>query len=268
MPTLKIKDLLPPFLYDQLRQSSLRRYGWFGDYPNWEAAQAASVGYDSNLIIQKVLDSTLKVKNGEYPYERDSVLFDHIVYDWPLLAGLMWVAARNKGELNVLDYGGSLGSTYWQNRKFIQTLPRLTWNIIEQLQYVEMGRKHFQDDTLKFYNDLESCLQVTRPNLILISSVINYIKDPYSLLRLLCELKIPHMIIERIPFIERGTDRLTVQKVPPKIYTASYPAWFFDKTKFLSFIGESYDVREIFESSLQLTIKSEVKGLILTLKGI
>lgn len=262
----KIKNLLPPFLYDRLRQSSLRRYGWFGDYPNWEAAEASSVGYDSNLIIQKVLNSTLKVKNGEYPYERDSVLFDYIEYDWPLLAGLMWVAARNKGELNVLDYGGSLGSTYWQNRKFIQSLPSLTWNIIEQPQYVEMGQKHFQDDTLKFYNDLQSCLKATQPNLILISSVINYIKDPYSLLRSLCELKIPHMIVERIPFIHRGTDRLTVQKVPPKIYTASYPAWFFDKANFLSFIQEWYDVREIYDSSLQLTIKSDVQGVILTLK--
>ena len=39
-----------------------------------------SSGYDSQLILDKVLTSTLKVKNGEAAYERDSVLFDEIQY--------------------------------------------------------------------------------------------------------------------------------------------------------------------------------------------
>ena len=60
------------------------------------------------LILGKVLEATLKVKNGEAVYERDLVLFDHIEFYWPVLSGLMWVAARNNGRLNVLDYGGTL----------------------------------------------------------------------------------------------------------------------------------------------------------------
>jgi len=115
----KLKDFVPPILLDKLRENPLRRYGWFGNYENWEAAEKQSVGYDDNLIIDKVLESTLRVKNGEFPYERDSVLFKEIHYDWPILACLMWVAARNGGKLNVLDFGGSLGSTYWQNKKFL-----------------------------------------------------------------------------------------------------------------------------------------------------
>jgi putative methyltransferase (TIGR04325 family) len=72
----------------------------------------ASTGYDSEIILEKTRDALLKVKNGEAAYERDSVLFDEIQYAWPLLTSLMWVAAQAKGILNVLDFGGSLGTTY------------------------------------------------------------------------------------------------------------------------------------------------------------
>ena len=84
-------------------------YGLSGDYHSWDEALASSAGYDSEIILEKTRAALLKVKNGEAAYERDSVLFDEIEYAWPLLAGLMWVAARCQGTLNVLDFGGSLG---------------------------------------------------------------------------------------------------------------------------------------------------------------
>jgi putative methyltransferase (TIGR04325 family) len=261
-----IKDLLPPLLFDQLRQSRFRRYGWFGSYISWEEAEEASVGYDSDLIIEKVLDATLKVKNGEFPYERDSVLFDEIHYDWPLLAGLMWVASRNKGELDVLDFGGSLGSTYWQNKKFLTSIPSLNWSIIEQTKYVDVGREHLQDSILKFYYTKEECLQENKPNLLLLSSVLSYIKEPFDLLNSLFTLNIKHVIIERILFIEGSHDRLTVQRVTPKIYDASYPCWFFSESKFMDFVKKRYDVLEVYDCGLKLNLPSSVKGLILTLK--
>jgi putative methyltransferase (TIGR04325 family) len=244
----------------------MRRYGWSGDYPTWEAAKAASSGYDSSLIINKVLEATLKVKEGKYPYERDSVLFDHIEYEWPLLAALMWVAAQNKGELNVLDFGGSLGSTYWQNRKFLESLSGLKWNIIEQSQYVEAGKKNLENDVLQFYPDIESCLASNTPNLILISSVLNYLKNPFSMLSSLANLNIGYMILERVPFINHGRNLLTVQRVPPKIYEASYPAWFFDRQKFFNFIEVTHNVLEVYDCNMKLSFPSQLQGLILTLK--
>ena len=260
------KQLFPPILYDLLRQSPLNRYGWFGDFRNWEAAVASSIGYDADLIIEKVLKATMKVRNGDYPYERDSVLFDSIQYDWPLLSGLMWVAARNSGTLNVIDYGGSLGSTYWQNRKFLDTLPSVRWNIIEQPKYVDRGKKYFEDEKLGFYYDLQGCVKENKPNLILLSSVVNYINDPFQLLSTLSDLNISHMIVERIPFIDGVADRLTVQRVSPKIYDATYPSWFFGKKKFLEFIERRFDILEEYDCGIKLNLRSEVKGLILTPK--
>ena len=104
-----LKYYIPPILYDAIDKLLNYKYGWKGNYKTWQAALDNSSGYDSDLILQKVKDATLKVKKGEAVYERDSVLFDEIEYSWPLLSGLMLAAAKRNGELNVLDFGGSLG---------------------------------------------------------------------------------------------------------------------------------------------------------------
>src|SRR2546423_4469658 len=130
-----VKEILPPVLVKLLTRTS--RYGWKGNYSTWQEAIRHCNGYDSPGILEKVKFSALKVKKGVAPYERDSVLFDRIAYSWPLLASLLWIAAKNRGRLNVLDFGGSLGSSYFQNRQFISGLNEIRWYVIEQPNFVE-----------------------------------------------------------------------------------------------------------------------------------
>lgn len=262
-----LKQLLPPIIYTGLLRSSLRKYGWFGNYKSWDEALSQATGYDSDLILNKVLQATLKVKNGEAAYEQDSVIFDKIIYDWPVLSALLWVAGQNSGELSVLDFGGSLGRSYFQNRKFLKDLKKVRWGVVEQKNFIETGKKYLQDDQLRFYFDIPSCLNEINPQVVLLSSVLPYIEKPYDLLQQLGESKIQHVIIDRLPFISGEEDRITIQNVSPHIYRASYPAWFFSETKFLQFINERFDVVEEYDCNLHLNIRSEVKGLILRLKA-
>ena len=82
-----------------------------GSYSTWQEADALSNVYGNMDILEKVLSSTMKVKNGEAVYERDSVIFYQIEYSWPVLTGLMCVVAQNSGCLKVLNFGCSLGSS-------------------------------------------------------------------------------------------------------------------------------------------------------------
>lgn len=266
MKSKTIHAFLPPLVYDWLYRSPLKKYGWFGNYPSWEVALKDCNGYDTDEIISRVTAATLKVKIGEAVYERDSVLFDRIDYDWQLLAGLMWVTAQHAGTLNVLDFGGSLGSTYFQNRKFLSALKDVKWNIVEQAKFVKRGQEQMADDRLKFYGTIEECLLVTKPQVLLLSSVLSYIQEPYTLLDQFIQAQIPFLIIDRLPLINQSNDRLTVQRVSPHIYPASYPAWFFSQTKFMHFIEKHFEIVEEYNTGLAFNIKSEVKGLILRLK--
>ena len=94
-------------------------YGWYGDYINWHEAKKKCLGYDASSILDKIKIATSKVKSGEAKYERDSILFSDVEYSWPLLSALMWVSSMQKGRISTLDFGGSLGSSYFQNKKFL-----------------------------------------------------------------------------------------------------------------------------------------------------
>jgi putative methyltransferase (TIGR04325 family) len=238
-----VKLLIPPLLvqcYRALRseveKDALTQEGLHlsGDYPSWDEALAASTGYDSGVILERTKVALLKVKKGDAAYERDSVLFDEIQYAWPLLAGLMWVAAQSGGKLNVLDFGGSLGSTYFQNRCFLQHLQPVRWNIVEQPQIVKTGKECFEDEHLRFYESASLCFSQTTPNALILSGVLQYLKEPYNALKELSRNPIKYLILDRTPFWEGPTDRLCVQQVPPSIYPASYPAWIFSRSKFLA----------------------------------
>jgi putative methyltransferase (TIGR04325 family) len=245
----------------------LGRPGWFGDYTCWDDAVKNSSGYNSVKIVEKVKDALLKVKNGGIGFERDSVFFDKIEYSWPVLTGLLWVGAQRGGKINVMDFGGSLGSTYFQYRKFFSAID-VEWNVVEQELFVSYGMKFFQNANLKFYHSMSDCLKENKVDVVLLSSVLPYLEEPYKLLDEIFSLNIPYLILDKMPFLTGGEhDRLTVQRVPPTVYEASYPAWFFNETKFLKVLASRYELIEEFENDDKANIPSVFKGFIFRIKN-
>lgn len=245
-------------------REKVKRLGLTGNYASWEAAKANSAGYDIDIILHKISNALGSVKRGEAIYERDSVLFDEIQYAWSLLAGLLWAAARSGGKLNVLDFGGSLGSTWFQYRVFLNGLDSVRWNIIEQPHYIEVGRREFQNDQLRFYNSVDECLKETEPNVILLSSVLQYLEQPYDLLNSLRSSPCKFMIIDRTPFWAGSADRICVQHVPPEIYPASYPSWIFSTQRFRSILSLHWEVVADFDDPdrLPAPMPMNYRGLI------
>jgi len=222
-------------------------YGWFGTYSSWELAQQATAGYDQKNILKKTQYSLAKIRDGEAVYERDSVLFDKKEHPFALISSLLYIAIQKSNTLNILDFGGSLGSTYFQVRDFLKPLNKLRWHIVEQSSYVDIGKCEFENEQLKFFHTIAESVEVIRPDVILLSSVVQYLKDPHQFLINLAKLQIPYLIFDRTAFIHEGDDRLTIQRVPPEIYEASYPSWFFNEELFLKHFNE-YTILADFSS--------------------
>jgi putative methyltransferase (TIGR04325 family) len=240
-------------------------YGWRGNYKTWSEAQKKTSGYASPNILEKVKQATLKVKNGNAVFERDSVIFNKIEYSYPVLSALMWIAAQNKGKLNILDFGGSLGSSYYQNKQFSDSLPELNWCIVEQTNFVQEGLQNFSDEKLHFYYTIDECLSKNNIDIILLSSVLQYIEKPYELLEQIKSKRIKYILIDRTPFI-KGKDRITIQKVHPKIYKAKYPCWFFNESKFINSIINDYNIIMEFDALDRANIQSTFKGFLFNKK--
>jgi putative methyltransferase (TIGR04325 family) len=264
-----IRLATPPALFDYLMRfrgkSQTADFGLSGNYSSWREATTASIGYDSGVILAKTKEALLKVKKSEAIYERDSVLFDRVQHSWPLLAGLMWAAARTGGKLHVLDFGGSLGSTYYQNRAFLNNLLDVRWSIVEQPSHVEIGKMHFEDDHLRFYTETSSCLVAGPPNVLLFSSVLQYLEHPFMILDQASKLSCDTLIMDRTPFWDGPTDRLCVQTVPPDIYSASYPSWIFSMSQFCCYLEDKWQIIAEFDAldRLPAPVETAWKGFIL-----
>lgn len=222
-------------------------HGWFGDYKNWEEVEKECGGYDSAEILNRVRDSVLKVRNGEAVYERDSVLFDEIQYSQELIKSLK--DSIHNHQLHVTDFGGSLGSTYFQHKTILDEVKDLRWAVVEQKHFVECGQKEIAIDHLKFYDTVQEALKHQANQVLLLSSVIPYFREPYALIDKMISYDFETIIIDRTAFIEGEQERITKQIVPEFIYKASYPAWFLNENKFIKAFSSKYDLVREFKSA-------------------
>jgi putative methyltransferase (TIGR04325 family) len=221
--------------------------GWFGNYASWEKARKQCTGYDDKAILEKVKTACLKVKNKEACFERDGVCFYEPEYLYPLLAILLRIAGENNGVLNVIDFGGSLGSAFSQHKPFLfPAVKQLNWYVVEQPHFVTCGQQFFEDEQLHFRNTVEEVLSETDVHLLFSSCALPYIEKPSEFIANWLTQKIKYIYLDKIPFVSQA-DRITIQKVEPYIYKASYPSWFFNRQQFIQKFTKDYTLEDTME---------------------
>ncbi len=246
-----VKLFIPPIVYKLIPAKNWIKEPnqYLGNFQNWDLARQSSTGYAEKNILEKCKNSLLKVKTGAAKQERDSETFNDITYSWPLLGALQHIAIENNNNLSVLDFGGALGSSYFQNKDPLQNLNSINWTIVEQKHFVDCGKENFQDEQLNYEYTIEEAMKSRSFNVIILSGVPQYLEHVYEFISKLVEHEIEYIILDRVPFIEEN-DRIVVQKVPAWIYDASYPSWVFNENNFVGKFLEKYDLIYDFASSV------------------
>ena len=114
-----------------------------GSYRDWQTALKGSQSYESMELFNEIVTSTRAVLTGQAAYERDGVTFTESRPHLPLIAALA-IAKKTERPLQIIDFGGSLGSAYLQNRNWLVSRT-FQWIIIEQPHVVAAGRKLFDE---------------------------------------------------------------------------------------------------------------------------
>jgi putative methyltransferase (TIGR04325 family) len=130
---------------------------------------------------------------------------------------------------------------------------------------VKAGIETFQNEVLHFYTSIKECCSNSgnKINTILFSSVLQYMEFPYKTLKEAFDRQIEYIVVDRTGFTLNNKDRLTIQKVPSKIYDATYPCWFFGEEKWLSFFCDNhYELIASFDALDKVNIRSKYKGFI------
>lgn len=215
-------------------------FGYSNRFDNWLQAKGQTDGYQDPHIAKTVAAAAKKVLAGSAIYERDSVVFDHREFSFPLATALLWIASRTQGQLRVLDFGGGLGTSFFQNIPFTQWIANLEWSIVEQPSFVEQARALFVEQPLAFFTSLAEGIQAARPHLALLSSSLQYVETPYQVLREIVDARIEVVMIDRTLFSTESSDYATQQHVPQEIFSAVIPAWIFSQHKFVEFMQQDY----------------------------
>jgi putative methyltransferase (TIGR04325 family) len=254
-----IKQCLPPIVLNLLKRFLSRKS--FVNYSSWELAEQRSEGYHSDNIIEKVRKSAKLVFNGEATYERDSVIFDRIEYSYPLLASLLFVAANSK-SFKVIDFGGGLGTTYQQNRKFISKIKNVCeWRIVEQERFVAIGKSEFTNKILSFYNTIEEANK-DGVDVLLFAGSICYVKNPYYFMAKAKVIKAPYIIFEKTPITNGMKDTFAVQHIHCSIFKASFPIRNFNYNNIVKFFVDEYELIEEWVCDLQIDPNTTAMGFI------
>ena len=262
-----LKSFVPPIILALFHRLNQRNSVHFSEvYANWESALKDSKGYDSDAILQQAITKTQLVISGKVAYERDGVVFEDNSYSYQLLALLLRAATENNNKLKVLDFGGSLGSTYYQCRSFLQGIDDLKWCVVEQSHFAESGNRYFANDILSFHNTITDSISLHQPSVALFSGVLQYLPEPYAILQEAIASKADYIMIDRNPFIVKGGTVLSLQKVPKSIVESSYPVWLFNESELKGLFFGKYSEITIFDA-LDGTIgfgrlKANFKGII------
>lgn len=220
-------------------------YYFTGNYHSWQEARRHVRGYEDESIAKKVLSATKQVMEQKACFERDSVLFYTNEYNFRLIS-LFGLLASEKKHIHILDFGGALGSEYWRNRAFFyQFGVDFTWNIVEQDTYVFLGQKEVSNHELKFYHNMDQ-LKEEQTDLILLSSVLQYLPDYQNILSELTELGARYILIERQAVCERS--RICIQYVGENIYNASYPVRIIGEYELMDILSKKYRKVTEFDS--------------------
>ena len=216
-----------------------------GPFVDWAAAKAATSGYQHEEILARVRLAIQSVLRGEADYEQDGVAFRGSPPASYALSALLLAACRNNGHLSVLDFGGGLASSYLRWRPLFGALSGLHWAVVEQSHFVAEGNELYAGDpSVSFHEDLA---QVSpRPNVVLASSVLQYLADPYEVLHRLASLRADVIVLDRTPCgVE---DSVYAQFVPARLGKASYPLWVLSRDKVHSALSRNYTLLSEFDS--------------------
>ncbi len=235
--------MTPPIVLQAWRALAGGGITFRGDYATWEQARAASSGYDDASIVERARAAADKVRRGEAAMDRDGVAFAQPDYSYAVIAALL---RRARERLTVLDFGGALGGSCRQFLAFGASVPHLDWRVVEQPSMAAAGREGYTSAGLRFFDTIAESLRDGPPDVVLFSSVLQYLPEPYRVIEELGSIPGVALVVDRTPSDDGARDLLSVQTVPPSIYPASYPCWIFSRPRLEAALGARHVLRAAF----------------------
>ena len=245
-----IKLFLPPLFILIYRKLLNKDQSYSVPYPSWQQAKKMSLGYDSNVILENAYKEFLKFKNN-----KEYKLIGH--YLLHIFTCLVFVINNRKSKkLHICDFGGGYGGIYFNYKKSKifsnKEKNNILWSVVEQKSHVDFFKKKIVNkDTseLFFFENIKEVVKKKgKVNLFLLSSVIQYLSEPYNFLNEVVRHKAEYILITKTPFSKSSKEEIRVQKNPKLNGTkTNYPLILLVENQLKEFLEKNnYELIEEF----------------------
>ena len=231
---MHLKGYIKQFLLDKYPSFS-RKYFFkeqiliHGRYSCWQDAVNHSLGYDNEKAFIYSLKELIKYfEKGRYGYERDGFILELKQKDENFLNSFLYASSKSK-RLAIFDFGGGFGSLYFNNIEYLPSFTKNNWHILELNSLVKKAEEIDDLKRINFTSSKNDFVEKLTGNFLILSGVLQYLKNPYDIFQELITKKPGYVFIDRTPFLKdvRLNDRLMVQENPSTLGGTSYPIWLF-----------------------------------------
>lgn len=224
---------------------------------SWEELVFESRSYADPDLVSRLESHSKLAWNDLTKFERDGFFLKKPCFQWEALTALFEVASKTEGTLRVVDFGDSFASLARQLEQIFGNRDGIEWLVVEQQELTKRGPA-LGLKNVSFFSDLEEVLNGYDPQVFFASSSLQYVKDPYAVIRLICGSNVEHVILDRTAVdVNSSEDVLCLQKVGKMKLTAHetetgkksiYPAWILSEKKFLRSLEDHFNVFLSFDS--------------------
>jgi len=239
-PLKAIKAKIKNRFLQLVNRNNYSRLALIGPYDSYEEAAQRSSGYESKIILDKVYIAVVDVLEGNYAYERDGTAFAMR----PSIDNLRRLLSTYLKENDVVvDFGGGFGGAFINNRDLFRDSNRYT--VVEQSNFVEAGRELSKKFGLQIQFIDNLCHLPVKPDVIILSSVLQYIPNAEQVLQEVAELMPRLIIVDRTAFAPNNASQKWWIQDEPAYYQIpiSYPNRPLPLEAILSFLSQ-YSVLE------------------------
>lgn len=244
--------------------------GFHGDFTSWDEAATQCVptrktASEQRESMARTVELFQRALRGDLAFVRDGVPFVEPENPWPVLAYLLRAAAERHGALRVIDFGGSLGTTFLQARTLLATLPEVRWAVVERPEIAAAGRQALTSEQLSFFDSFAEARDAGDPDVVLFSGVLPYLPEPYAILDEVLRSSSRYILLDRTVVVAGDRSRVAIQTVPSFRGEISWPARLFCRRDLLQAFQP--DFRAIAEFASYCDPVEEIDGLRIDYKG-
>lgn len=202
-----IRKILPPIILELLKR--LRAYFFDRTFDSFEEALIYTklFGYENPLLVEFLYQKTINFRDklhNENGFRFDTSFINTLI----AFSGINY-----SNTIQVVDYGGSFGYHYFIMRKIFPKNIKIFWNVIETPSICNKAEL-LQTDELLFFKsiqDYNNSRSTEKVDLVLLSSSLQFLKNPLEVLGDLIDIDSKHIFITRTPFNKENRNIISVQ---------------------------------------------------------